>query len=100
MELSTNDKKLLRRFFAARPIRKAYLFGSYARKKALGKSDIDILVELDHSEPIGMKFFSYQVELEALLKKKIDLVSSEGLSFHVRPFVDKDKALIYEQGAD
>ncbi len=100
MELSTNDKKLLRRFFARRPIRKAYVFGSYARKKAVRKSDIDILVELDHSQPIGMKFFGYQVELEKLLKKKVDLVSSEGLSLHVRPFVDKDKVLIYEQGAD
>ncbi len=100
MELSSNDKKLLRRFFARRPVRKAFVFGSYARKEAVRSSDIDILVELDHSQPIGMKFFGYQVELEELLKKKVDLVSSEGLSFHVRPFVDKDKVLIYEQGVD
>ena len=45
-----------------------------------------------------MKFFTYQSELEALLNKKVDLVSSERLSRHVRPFVDKDKILIYEGG--
>jgi uncharacterized protein len=88
---------LLQQFFAGRPVKKAYLFGSYARDEADGKSDIDILVELDHSQPIGMKFFTYQADLEVLLKMKVDLVSSDGLSLHVKPFVDKDKVLIYER---
>ncbi len=88
-------RKLLRHFFVSRPIRRAYVFGSYARKTAARKSsDLDILVELDHSEPIGMKFFSYQPELEELLKKKVDLVSAAGLSRHLKPFVEKDKVLI------
>lgn len=76
------------------------MFGSYARKSAIRESDVDILVELDHSEPIGMKFFSYQIELEALLKRKVDLISAHGLSPHVKAFVDKDKVLIYEKGTD
>jgi hypothetical protein len=44
-----------------------------------------------------MKFFLYQLELGKLLKKKVDLVSTEGLSPHVKPFVDRDKVLIYEK---
>lgn len=100
VELSAKDKKILRHYFVNRPIRRAYVFGSYARKKAVVGSDLDILVELDHSEPIGMKFFGYRLELEELLKKKVDLVSADGLSRHVKPFVDKDKVLIYEKGAD
>jgi hypothetical protein len=40
------------------------------------------------------------LELEELLKKKVDLVSGEGLSKHIKPFVDQDKVLIYEKGAD
>jgi predicted nucleotidyltransferase len=100
MELSADDKKLLQRYFVNRPVRRAYVFGSYSRKSAVGGSDVDILVELDHSEPIGMKFFGYQQELEALLRKKVDLVSADGLSHHVKPFVDKDKILIYEKGTD
>ncbi|MFZ1453877.1 MAG: nucleotidyltransferase domain-containing protein [Ferruginibacter sp.] len=90
----------LQHFFSARPVKKAYLFGSYARNEANKNSDLDILVELDHSRPIGMKFFGYQVELEDLLKLKIDLVSVEGLSKYVKSFVDKDKILIYERKAD
>lgn len=101
MELSSSEKKLLRRYFVKRPIRRAYVFGSYARKTAARKqSDLDILVELDYSQSIGMKFFSYQLELEKLLNKKVDLVSAGGLSKHVKPFVDQDKVLIYEKGAD
>ena len=101
MELSASDRKLLQHYFVSRPIRRAYIFGSYARGTAVREnSDLDILVELDYSKPIGMKFFAYQLELENLLKKKVDLVSADGLSRHVKPFVDQDKVLIYEKGAD
>jgi len=54
-------------------------------------------VELDHTKPIGIKFFSYQEELEQILQKKVDLVSYDGLSEYIKPFVDKDKVLIYER---
>jgi predicted nucleotidyltransferase len=58
MELTPKEKTLLQHYFVNRPIRRAYVFGSYARKTAVHKrSDLDILVELDYSKPIGMKFF-------------------------------------------
>jgi predicted nucleotidyltransferase len=97
MNLSVADKLLLQQYFAGIPVKKAYLFGSVARNEATQESDIDILVELDHSKPIGMKFFIYQSDLEELLHKKVDLVTTEGLSHHVKPFIDKDKILIYER---
>ena len=99
MKLSAGDKLLLQQFFIGRPIKKAYLFGSYARNEATKDSDLDILVELDHTQPIGMKFFTYQFELEDILHRKVDLVSDEGLSRHVKPFIDHDKILIYERSA-
>jgi len=97
MNLSLADKLLLQQYFTGIPVKKAYLFGSVARDEATPESDIDILVELDHSKPIGMKFFIYQSDLEELLHKKVDLVTTEGLSHHVKPFIDKDKILIYER---
>ena len=57
MNLSLEDKLLLQQYFAGIPVKKAYLFGSMARNEAREESDIDILVELDHSIPIGN--FSY-----------------------------------------
>jgi predicted nucleotidyltransferase len=97
MNLSNTDKLKLQQYFAGKPVKKAYLFGSSARNEAGKNSDIDILVELDHSIPIGMKFFVYHKELEELLKVKVDLVSTEGLSKYIKPFIDNDKILIYER---
>jgi uncharacterized protein len=100
MNLSAHNKLMLQQFFAVKPVKKAYLFGSYARNEADKNSDIDLLVELDHSEPIGMRFFAYQIELEKLLNMKVDLVSNEGLSKYIKPIIDKEKILIYERTID
>lgn len=97
MNLLQGYKIKLNKFFADKPVKKAYLFGSYARNEAEKGSDIDILVELDYSQPIGMKFFGFQSELEKILNKKVDIVTSDGLSKYVKPFIDKDKILIYER---
>ncbi len=97
MKLSSAHINKIRHFFAGLPVKKAYLFGSYSRNDADENSDIDILVELDHSTPIGMQFFAYADELQNLLQKKVDIVSDEGLSKYVKPFIDKDKVLIYER---
>jgi predicted nucleotidyltransferase len=97
MALSTLETNILRKYFAGKPVKKAYLFGSYARNTAVkGASDIDILLELDYSKPIGMKFFSFQKELEDLLHNKVDVVTSDGISTYVLPYIEKDKILIYE----
>jgi predicted nucleotidyltransferase/DNA-binding XRE family transcriptional regulator len=48
----------------------AYLFGSYARKTATGKSDVDILIV---GVPQGMKFFALGADLEDALHKTVDL---------------------------
>jgi hypothetical protein len=100
MALSTRDTNLLRKYFADKPVKRAYLFGSYARNTAVkGTSDIDILLELDYSQPIGMRFFSFQRELEDLLHNKVDIVTSDGISKYVLPYIEKDKILIYEATA-
>ena len=97
MKLSQQHMNTIRLFFAGLPVKKAYLFGSYSRDEADENSDIDILVELDYSKQIGMQFFTYGERLEELLKKKVDIVSADGISKYVKPFVDKDRVLIYER---
>jgi predicted nucleotidyltransferase len=83
-------------YFKDKPVLKAYLFGSYARSETEENSDVDILVELDYSHPIGLEFVKMQLDLQQLLNKKVDLVTENGLSKYIKQYVDNDKILIYE----
>lgn len=97
MRLSKQKLKAIAAYFQDKPVLKAHLFGSYARGEADRQSDIDILLELDYNQHIGLAFFGWHIELEELLKKKVDLVSANGLSPYVKPYIEKDKILIYER---
>ncbi|MEK6899932.1 MAG: nucleotidyltransferase family protein [Nanoarchaeota archaeon] len=70
-------------------IKKAGIFGSYARGEAKKKSDIDILVQ--PPKGMGFGFAGLEIELSKKLHKKVDLVSYNGLS----PYL-KDKILEQE----
>lgn len=71
-------KQVCRQVFAEKypEIKSAYLFGSYARNEATGKSDIDIVVVCP---PMGMKFYGIASLLEEQLHKTVDLHSHRQL---------------------
>lgn len=95
MQLDKSSIEKIKDYFKTRPVLTAYLFGSYARGEADYRSDIDILVDLDYSQKIGLEFVQMQIDLEKILKTKVDLVSSGGLSKYVRPLIEREKQLIY-----
>ncbi len=95
MKLSKKNIETINEYFKGKPVIKAYLFGSQRSGEATSESDVDILVELDYSQRIGLLFVQMQCDLEALLNKKVDLVSSKGISKYIKPIVDKQKELIY-----
>lgn len=80
-----------------KPVKRAFLFGSFTRGEADQDSDVDILVELDYSKHIGIGFVKIKNQLEEALNKKVDLVSENSLSRHILPFINRDKQLIYER---
>ena len=95
MSLTNSQVNIIKDFFSKQPVLKAYLFGSYGRGSESSDSDIDLLVELDYSQPIGLEFIHMKLDLQELLSKKIDLVSARGLSKYIQPILDKEKKLIY-----
>ncbi len=95
MTLDNNAIESIKDYFKTRPVLKAYLFGSCVRGTADNKSDIDILVDLDYSQKIGLQFIQMKLDLEKLLNNRVDLVSSNGMSKYIKPHVDLEKRLIY-----
>ena len=83
-------------YFKTQPVLKAWLFGSYSRGEQKPWSDIDILVELDDKQPIGLlKFSGIICDLEDLTGHKIDLVEEGTLKTFAIESVNRDKKLIY-----
>ncbi|OIN57053.1 nucleotidyltransferase [Arsenicibacter rosenii] len=97
MTLTQNQIQSIKRYFQDKPVLKAYLFGSFARGDADEQSDVDILVELDYSAHIGLGFVGMKLDLEDQLHRPVDLVSSEGVSDRILPYIQADKTLIYER---
>jgi uncharacterized protein len=63
-------------------VKKIGLFGSFANDTYNLDSDIDILVELER--PIGWKYFSLSIYLEAIFERKIDLVTKNALKSQIK----------------
>jgi uncharacterized protein len=95
MILEPKYRKVISDYFQNKPVLKAYLFGSYVRGEANEQSDVDILIELDYSQTIGLAFVEMQLDLQDMLSRKVDLVSERGLSKFVKPFIEQEKELIY-----
>lgn len=86
-------------YFKTQPVLKAWLFGSYSRGEETEHSDVDILIVLDDSQHVGLKFFGMYENLKALLGRNVDLVTDRSLAPFARESVDRDKILIYERAA-
>ncbi len=59
-------------------VKRIALFGSFAKGKQMGDSDIDILVEFE--EPIGFKFMDFAEYIEKLVGRKVDILTPEGIN--------------------
>lgn len=73
------------------------LFGSTVRGEAAPGSDIDILVAF--KEPVGLFSLAHlQRELSQQLHRPVDLVTEGSLSRYIRPGVEAEKVVLYEEG--
>ena len=94
---TTELKTIIAEYFATQPVTKAWLFGSFARGDQRDDSDIDLMVTLDHSKPVGIKYFGMWEDLERLLGRSVDLVTEGNLMPYAQQTADRDKILIYER---
>lgn len=72
------------------------LFGSVARGEDRPDSDVDVLVSF--REPLGLfRLAHLQHELETALARQVDLVTEGALSRYLRPYVEKEQVILYEE---
>ena len=96
MKLSSTEINKIKIFFADKPVKKVFLFGSYARGEADLDSDVDLLIDWDYSKHIGLNYVFWKEEIKQLLHKKVDFVSVDYISPYLEKNINKDKKLIYE----
>ena len=88
----------IQRYFATQPVNKAYLFGSCSRGEEQKDSDVDILIDLDKSKPIGLfQYVTMKLDLQDLLQREVDLVERDELFPFAQESANRDKFLIYER---
>ena len=99
--MSTQEmKQIIADYFKTQPVLKAWLFGSYSRGEQSEGSDVDILILVDRSRPVGLfKLSGMHLDLQDLLGLPVDLVTVKGLMDFARDSVERDKILIYERAA-
>ena len=90
--------KAIQDYFTSTPIEKAWLFGSFSRREERSDSDLDILISLDETSPLGLLAFSAMtLDLERLVGRPVDLVVDKSVKPFALESINKDKVLIYER---
>ena len=81
-------------------VRRVALFGSVVRGEDAPGSDLDILIALPppgKRPVIGLKWLDLVDELSTRLERPVDLVTEDGLSPYIRPYVEEELVVLYEQ---
>jgi predicted nucleotidyltransferase len=97
MMISEDNIKRIQQYFSDKPVKRAFVFGSYGRDDAEYYSDVDILVEPDDTDTKDIGFQKMKSDLEDQLRKRVNLVSSDAVSKNILPFINADKQLVYEK---
>lgn len=87
----------IKTYFSTKPVEKAWVFGSFAHKKAISKdSDIDILVTFKKPHKITL-FDIIQMKEELSLKtgREIDLVEEGQELQSIKQIINQERILVY-----
>lgn len=71
-------------------VKRIGIFGSFARGDQTRKSDVDVLVELADGYSTLRNFIDLADYLEGLFKRKVDLITVEGVDKYIRHRVEEE----------
>ena len=86
-------KKKIAQILSQYNVKKAALFGSYAKGTMRKGSDVDILIEIRKDISL-LDFVEIKLELEEALKRKVDLVEYDTIKPLIREKILKEQVRI------
>ncbi len=89
------DRQAIAEFCRRRHIRRLALFGSVLRADFQPNSDVDVLIEFEPGQQVGLAFFTMQDELSDMLGRKVDLNTPNFLSRYFRDEVLAEAEVLY-----
>lgn len=86
------------KYLSTIPVKRAWIFGSFARGEETPASDLDLLVEYNNSGELSLlDVIRFKREMEKQIGREVDLVEIGFLKPFAIPSAEKDKYLIYER---
>ncbi len=82
-------------------VKSLFVFGSVANDKHRPDSDIDLVVDIDESDPLDYSdyYFNLKFELEKLLDRQIDLLEQRAIrNKYLKEQIERTKVLVYGKG--
>ncbi len=96
--VSNLTKEQIADFCKKNQIRKFAFYGSVLRDDFRPDSDVDVLVEFEPEQPIGlMEVVGIEIELSEIIGRKVDLRTPEDLSKYFRDKVITGAEVQYER---
>jgi len=82
-------------------VKRVSLFGSVVRGEETPESDVDILIALKpphERPPLGLfGWIELEERLGQALGRKVELVTEDGVSPYIRPYIEQEKVILYEE---
>jgi len=79
-------------------VKSLYVFGSVLTERFSETSDIDLVVDIDSSDPFDYadSYFNFKFALQDLLRRPIDLLENKAIKNpYIRQKIDRSKSLVY-----
>lgn len=75
-------------------VKKASIFGSFARGEAKARSDVDLLIEYKTDNKSLFDLVNLKAELEEILGRKVDIVTYNSIYWRLRDQILSEQVMI------
>lgn len=84
----------IEKYFIGKPVKKVFVFGSFARNEERRDSDIDLIIQTSH--PVGLiTLGNYVADLEEITQRKIDIATQNSITPEFFAIIKKDLKEVY-----